>query len=148
MKKNRLWMDTNQLHLLGRGQLSPKSNAKDKKDGASHPIRKEIRGLVLLFVAIILGGSLLSYHPSDQLFWDVTGPLEKANNLFGTIGAHLSGALFFLLGFSSFWLFIVFFALAFLSFRGGPILSPVKSFIAIVALLASSSAILNLQLRE
>ena len=128
--------------------MSRKSNAREKKDSPPHPIRKEVRGLVLLLVAIVLGGSLLSYHPSDQLFWNVTGSLEKAHNLFGTIGAHLAGTLFFLLGFSSFWLFIVFFALSFLSFRGRPVLSPVKSFIAAVSLLASSSSILSLQLAD
>jgi S-DNA-T family DNA segregation ATPase FtsK/SpoIIIE len=84
----------------------------------------------------------------DQLFWNVTGSLEKAHNLFGTVGAHLAGVLFFLLGFSSFWLFIVFFALSFLAFRGRPVLSPVKSFVAAIALLASSASILSLQLAD
>ncbi|MCP4667152.1 MAG: DNA translocase FtsK [Deltaproteobacteria bacterium] len=111
-------------------------------------MRKEIRGLIFLLVTMVLGGSLLSYHPSDHLFWNVTGSLGKAHNLFGTAGAHLAGMLFFLLGFSSFWLCIVFLALAFLSFGGRPILSPVKSFIAVVALLASSSSILSLQLAD
>ncbi len=128
--------------------MSRKANAGDKQDSPPLPIRKEIRGLIFLLAAIVLGGSLLSYHPSDHIFWNVTGPLGKAHNLFGTIGAHLAGTLFFLLGFSSFWLFIVFLALAFLSFRGRPILSPVKSFIAAAALLASSSAICSLQLSD
>jgi len=126
--------------------LAPKSKSKDKTDKAQHPIRKEIRGLILLVAAIILGGSLLSYHPADQLIWNVTGPLDKAHNLFGTVGAHLAGTIFFLIGVSSFWLIIILLALAFLSFRERPMSSPIKNLIAAFALIVSSSAILNLQI--
>ena len=129
-------------------KLAPRSKVKDKADKPEYPIRKEIRGLILLVAAIILGGSLLSYHPADQLIWNVTGPLDKAHNLFGTVGAHLAGTIFFLIGFSSFWLIIILLALAFLSFREHPMSSPIKSFIAASALIASSSAILNLQIAD
>ncbi len=110
-----------------------------------YSIGKEIRGLILLLLAFLLGGSLLSYHPSDKLFWNVTGNLPKAKNLFGTIGAHLAGTIFFLLGFASLWLPIGLVALAFLLFRGRGITSPVRSFIASLALLASSAGTLSLQ---
>ncbi|MCD6297102.1 MAG: DNA translocase FtsK 4TM domain-containing protein, partial [Deltaproteobacteria bacterium] len=127
-------------------KLAPKSKTRDKKDKPEHPIRKEIRGLILLVAAIILGGSLLSYHPADQLIWNVTGHLDRAHNLFGTVGAHLAGTTFFLIGFSSFWLIIILLALAFLSFRARPMSSPITNFIAALALIVSSSAILNLQI--
>jgi S-DNA-T family DNA segregation ATPase FtsK/SpoIIIE len=126
--------------------LSRKSNTKDKKEKPSNPIRKEIRGLIFLLMAIILGGSLLFYNPGDQLFWNVTGPLGKAHNLFGTVGAHLAGGVFFLVGFSSFWLVIIALTMAFLSFRGRHVSSPVKSTVAALTLLASFSGILSLQL--
>jgi S-DNA-T family DNA segregation ATPase FtsK/SpoIIIE len=126
--------------------LAPTSKTKDKTDKPEHPIRKEIRGLILLVMAIILGGSLLSYYPADQLIWNVTGPLDKAHNLFGTVGSHLAGTIFFLIGFSSFWLIIILLAMAFLSFRRRPMSSPIKNFIAALALIVSSSAILNLQI--
>ena len=125
--------------------MSRKSNSKDKTGKPSHPIRKEIRGLVFLLIAIILGGSLLFYSSGDQVFWNVTGPVGKAHNLFGTVGAHLAGGLFFLLGFSGFWLVIIALALAFLSFQGRPLSSPVKTTVAALALLASFSGILSLQ---
>ena len=126
--------------------MSRKSNTKDKKEKPSNPIRKEIRGLIFLLMAIILGGSLLFYNPGDQLFWNVTGPLGKAHNLFGTVGAHLAGGVFFLVGFSSFWLVIIALTMAFLSFRGRHVSSPVKSTVAALTLLASFSGILSLQL--
>ncbi len=119
-----------------------------EKTKPMHPISKEIQGIILLLLAIILGGSLLSYHPADQLFWNVTGPVGEAHNLFGTVGAHLAGSMFFLIGLSSFWLVIILLALALLSFRGRPLLSPIRSIIAAVVLVVSFSAILNIQFLE
>jgi DNA segregation ATPase FtsK/SpoIIIE, S-DNA-T family len=126
-------------------ELSSKSGARGKTGTSSHSIGAEIRGLLLLLTAVILGGSLLSYHPDDRLFWNVTGPLAEAHNLFGTLGAHFAGSMFFLLGFSSLWLVVVLLALTLVSFRRRRISSPVKTFIAALALVASSSAILSLQ---
>lgn len=128
--------------------MSRKSHTKDKTEKSAHPIRKEIRGLIFLLMAIILGGSLLFYNPGDQLFWNVTGPLGKAHNLFGTVGAHLAGGVFFLVGFSSFWLVIIALTMAFLSFRGRHVSSPIKSTVAALTLLASFSGILSLQLSD
>ena len=79
--------------------MSRRSNARADADEPTHPITREIRGIIFLVIAIILGGSLLSYHPADKLVWNVTGSLGKAHTLFGTVGAHLAGAIFFLLGF-------------------------------------------------
>lgn len=120
-------------------------NNGQKEIAAEHPLRKEIQGLLFLLVALFLGGSLLFYHPQDQLFWNVTGPLGKAHNLFGTVGAHLAGGAFFLLGFSAFWLVLIPLSMALLTFQGRPLSSPVTSTLAIIALLVSFSALLNLQ---
>lgn len=113
-----------------------------------HSIRKDIRGLILLVIAILLGGSLFSYNNADLLFWDVTEPVGKAQNLFGTVGSHLAGGIFLLLGFSSFFLVAVFLALSLLSFRERSLSSPVKGVIAVFVLLVSSAGILNLQFPE
>lgn len=121
--------------------MSRKSKPKTNKAKPPHPIRKEIPGLILLLVGIILGGSLLSYHPADQLFWNVTGSVGKAHNLFGTVGAHLAGATFFLLGFSAFWVVVILLALSFISFRERPLSSPIASTIAAAALIVSFSGI-------
>ena len=128
--------------------MSRRSNINNKAGKPTYPLGKEIRGLIFLLIAIVLGGSLLSYHPADKLFWNVTGSLGKAHNLFGTIGAHLAGSTLFLVGFSSFWLVIILLTMAFLSFRGQPLSSPIKSIIAALTLLVSFSGLLSLQLLD
>jgi len=115
-----------------------------KKD--EHPVRKEIRGIIFLLVTIVLGGSLLSYHPSDKLIWNVTGPLGDPSNLFGIFGSHLAGFLYFLLGFSSLWLAIFSLVPGILAFHGRPFSTPIKSVFASLLLLLSSSALLSLRL--
>jgi S-DNA-T family DNA segregation ATPase FtsK/SpoIIIE len=135
---------TSNIHEVAK--LSRKSKSKTSKgDKPQHPIRKEIPGLILLLVGIILGGSLLSYHPADKVFWNVTGSVGKAHNLFGTVGAHLASATFFLLGFSAFWVVIILFALSFNSFRRRPVSSPLVSTISALALIVSFCGILNLK---
>jgi len=119
--------------------LSRKSNKKEETK-STLPIWKEIRGIIFLLAAFFLGLSLLSYHPGDSLL-----ELGKADNLFGTVGAHLSGGLFYVLGFSSFWLVAILLVTAILSFREQPLSSAVKSVIATLVLLVSFSGILNLQ---
>lgn len=116
--------------------------------GHPEPIRKEIRGIILLLIAIVLGISLYSYHPGDPLIWSQTDIQGKAHNLFGTVGSHLAGGIFLLVGFSSFWLAIVFMFMAVLAFRGRMLLSPMKSFLAIIVLIISFSGLLNLYFPE
>jgi len=129
--------------------LSRKSKSRPGKGSKTqHPIKREIPGLILLLAGIILGGSLLSYHPADRLFWNVTGSLGKVHNLFGTVGAHLAGAAFFLLGFSAFWVVIILFALSFNSFRRRPVSSPVVSTISALVLIISFCGILSLKFPE
>ena len=110
-----------------------------------HPLKKEVRGLVFLMLAVVLGGSLLSYSHTDKLFWNVAGNLGKAHNLFGTVGAHLSGGLFDLLGISAFWVPLLLFLLAFMTFKGRTLSSPVKGIITVLIMMASFSAIMSLQ---
>ena len=122
--------------------LQPKSVP---PENPGHPLKKEINGLVFLLLAVVLGGSLLSYSPLDKLFWNVAGNLGKAHNLFGTVGAHLSGGLFDLLGISAFWLPLILLVLSFITFKGRSLPSPVKGMITVLIMLASFSALLNLQ---
>jgi len=112
------------------------------------PIRKEIRGIIFFLIAIILGVALFSYHPGDALFWEIRGTMPKAENLFGTVGAHLSGIIFRAIGFSSFWLVLLFLVMAFVSFREQAILSPIKATVASLLMVFSFSGILGLQLQE
>jgi DNA segregation ATPase FtsK/SpoIIIE, S-DNA-T family len=130
---------------------SPKSEIKALQSkpvqptNQGHPLKKEIRGLIFLLLAVVLGGSLLSYSPLDKLFWNVAGNLGKAHNLFGTVGAHLSGGLFDLLGIGAFWIPLILLVLSFITFKGRPLSSPVKGMITVLIMLASFSALLSLQ---
>ncbi len=123
-------------------RISSKSSPQEKP---GHPLKKEIRGIIFLLLAIVLGGSLLSYSPSDRLFWNVAGNLGKAQNLFGTVGAHLSGGLFDLVGMGAFWVPLVFLVLSYITFRGKPFLSPIKGMITVLIMLVSFSALLSLR---
>ncbi|MCF8083964.1 MAG: DNA translocase FtsK [Deltaproteobacteria bacterium] len=123
---------------------SPK-NGQKRHAGPGNPIRKEIQGLVFLLCAIIFGGSLISYCPADRLFWNTTGPVGQAQNLLGTVGAHVAGALFDSIGFAAFWFPVILFTLSFLAFKRHPLASPFKSILATLTMLASFSAILALQ---
>ena len=120
-----------------------RKNAAPAKQKASSS-RKEIRGILFLLIAVVLGVSLYSYHPGDPLFLIKTSHVGADQNLFGTVGAHLAGGIFFVLGFASFWLFASFVILAFLSFRGDTVLSPLKTIVATHFLIFSFAGILNL----
>lgn len=129
--------------------MARKNTSKSGKSGKGYqmPMRKEIGGIILLFVAIVLGVSLISYHPADPLFWQKAGSHAlKARNLFGTVGAHLAGGIFLLLGFSSFWLVLLFLALSILSFLGRPLMSPGRVLLAGLFLVLSFSGLLTLHL--
>ena len=110
------------------------------------PIRKEIRGIVFLLIAIVLGVSLFTFHPADPLFWIRSSSSGHVHNLFGTVGSHISGYLFHIIGFSSFWLIAVFLIIAFLSFSSRPLIPPVGYIIAVIILLVSFSGIMSLEL--
>jgi S-DNA-T family DNA segregation ATPase FtsK/SpoIIIE len=124
-----------------------KKNAAPPNPQAS-PSRKEIRGIIFLMIAVVLGVSLYSYHPGDPLFLIKTAHAGEVNNLFGTVGAHLAGGIFFVLGFASFWLVASFVILALLSFRGDTVLSPLKTIVATHFLIFSCAGILSLYWRE
>jgi S-DNA-T family DNA segregation ATPase FtsK/SpoIIIE len=112
------------------------------------PVRKEIKGIIFLVVALVLGVSLFTYSSDDPLSWVRSGGMEKAHNLFGIVGSHLSGYLFLILGLSSFWLIVIFFIMAILSFQGRRLLPPLRNITAILILLVSFSGLVSLQLQE
>lgn len=110
------------------------------------PIRREIRGIIFTLIAVILGVSLFSYHPSDPVFGIKTGPPTAAHNLFGAVGANLAGWIFYVFGFSSFWLVVAFVAMAVLSFQGKRLSSPLKNTVAVLCLVTSFAGLLGLYL--
>jgi len=65
-------------------------------------MRKEIVGIFLFFLVIFTLISLLSYSPDDPSVHNA-GARGEIHNLFGIIGAHVSGGLIGLFGLGAFW---------------------------------------------
>ncbi len=63
----------------------------------------EILGVVYAGLALLLGGSLASYHPADPSFLhqSSTPPVDGIGNVIGTVGAEIAAAGFGLLGWVS-----------------------------------------------
>ena len=75
-------------------------------------IQREILGIFLFFLVLFSLVSLLSFHPADpSVFSDGAGP---ARNLFGLMGAHVSGLILGIFGTGGFW---VPFALLMISYQ-------------------------------
>ena len=66
----------------------------------------EIKGIIILALAVILLASLVSYVPED-LIWFTAHPNEPAHNLIRITGAYMAGGFFFLAGYSAY-LFVLF----------------------------------------
>jgi S-DNA-T family DNA segregation ATPase FtsK/SpoIIIE len=108
------------------------------------PIKREIWGVIFLLLTLIFGFSLFSYHAHDPLFWETAKKGVQAENLFGTVGAHLGGGLFLVLGLSSFWLVASLLYLSFSFFRGRFPSGVIWISISLILLVLSSSALLSL----
>jgi S-DNA-T family DNA segregation ATPase FtsK/SpoIIIE len=66
-------------------------------------MRKEIYGIILFFLVIFTLISLLSYNPADPSI-NNSGTAGQIHNLFGILGAHVSGFLIGLFGLGAFWI--------------------------------------------
>ena len=119
----------------------------DKIKPASSLI-KEIQAIIFFFFCVFLGVSLLSYSPSDQICWNVTGHITGAHNMFGIIGAHVAWLMLFMFGFAAFWFVVLLFIFVISLFRGRSIQSPLSVCLAFIALVISFSSILSLQLQK
>ncbi|UCF72102.1 MAG: DNA translocase FtsK [Deltaproteobacteria bacterium] len=118
------------------------------KASSRYPIKREVWGVIFLLITLIFGGSLLSYHPTDPLFWERAGTIIQSKNLFGAVGAHLAGGLFLLLGFSSFWLIAILLLLSLSFFRGRFPSGVIWISISLVLLVISFSALLCLYIPD
>ncbi|MCB1036692.1 MAG: DNA translocase FtsK 4TM domain-containing protein, partial [Acidobacteria bacterium] len=62
---------------------------------------QELVGLLMLTLGLLLGISLLSYHPADPSAWHQAAEPARVHNWIGPVGAHVSDLLFGLFGLSS-----------------------------------------------
>ncbi len=65
-------------------------------------MRKEIIGIVLIFLVIFTSASLFSYHHEDPSINHVSS-VGHIHNLFGSAGAHTAGFLIALFGLGAYW---------------------------------------------
>jgi len=67
-------------------------------------MKKELFGILLIFLIILTSVSLFSYHAADPCVGNhfFTFP-DHINNLFGLIGAHIAGLFVFLFGIGALW---------------------------------------------
>lgn len=79
-------------------------------------MRKEIVILILIFIVIFSSVSLLSFSPDDPSVNHI-GHTGEIDNLFGFLGAHVSGFLIGLFGLSAFWIPILFLIACFEFFK-------------------------------
>lgn len=82
-------------------------------------MRKELLGILLFFIITFATVSLLSYNPTDP---SISNPMTggEIQNLFGLLGAHISGLLVFLFGFSSLWIPVILGFLSHYIFKSRP----------------------------
>ncbi|MBM4331798.1 MAG: DNA translocase FtsK [Deltaproteobacteria bacterium] len=108
-------------------------------------LKKEILGVILAALAVLLAISLLSFNPDDPSFNNQPSEPQKATNLAGFVGAHLSDIFFQTFGLTAFlWpLFFIFFSLKLflfpeMPFKAGKTASLVGLFITLSCLLSLS----------
>lgn len=65
----------------------------------------EVKGIVIFTLALILLASMISFVP-DDLSWYTTHPNSPVKNLIRTFGAYTAGSLFFVFGFSAYFLVV------------------------------------------
>ncbi len=83
-------------------------------------MRKEIAGILLFFLVILTLVSLLSYSQTDPSIHNAR-TADQIHNLFGLVGAHLSGILIGLFGLGAFWIPILLLMLSIHFFGNQPI---------------------------
>ena len=107
------------------------------------PRLNEAGGLLLLFLALFLTLSLVSYHPSDPS-WNTAAGAMPAANLTGTVGSHLADLLLQALGLPSFLLPFFLVALGWKWVRSRGVTHPWLRIAGAFSLLLAAAALLAL----
>lgn len=109
--------------------------------------KKEITGLLVIFIATLILLSLISYHPEDPL-WTTRGKEVKPKNIVGVVGAGVSSLLLLWFGITSFLIVmaLLLFASDVLREKG---LSPILiRYLSFALFISSLSSLLQLTLRS
>jgi len=103
----------------------------------------EIVGVVVLACGLILLASLISFVPED-LPWYTSTPNVPANNLIKTIGAYISGALFFVFGYSAYFLVVFLFFWSWNKFSSRNLHFTISKFFSFLILFCVVSSLISM----
>ncbi len=123
---------------------------KNKEDFKITKVLDDLVAFGLLFVAIIVFLSLISFSPSDpSLFTQDTVSKLYSENLIGAFGANLSAVLINLFGYASY-IFVIFFVLLSYQFfkRGITLINSLFSLIIFILEIITTSTLLSLFLAD
>jgi S-DNA-T family DNA segregation ATPase FtsK/SpoIIIE len=107
-------------------------------------MRKEILGIFLFFLVIFTLISLLSYSPYDPSIHNAKAN-KQIHNLFGILGAHLSGALTGLFGLGAFWIPILLLLTSIHFFSDQPKHIMISTLIGGIILIITTGSLLAIQ---
>ncbi len=107
-------------------------------------MRKEIIGIFCFFLVIFTLISLLSFSPHDPSIHNAkTG--GSIHNLFGLVGAHVSGALIGIFGLGAFWIPLLLLLTSIHFFGDHPMKAKISTLIGGILLVVTSGSLLALQ---
>ena len=107
-------------------------------------MRKEIYGIILFFLVIFTLISLLSYSPADPSINNAKAA-EQIQNLFGVVGAHVSGLLIGLFGMGAFWIPILLLLASIHFFGNHPNKAMISTLVGGIVLVVVTGALLSLR---
>ena len=107
-------------------------------------MRKEIYGIILFFLVIFTLVSLLSFSPADPSINNARAA-GQIHNLFGILGAHVSGMLIGLFGLGAFWIPILLLLASIHFFGNHPNKAMISTLIGGIVLVVITGALLSLR---
>jgi S-DNA-T family DNA segregation ATPase FtsK/SpoIIIE len=107
-------------------------------------MRKEIIGIFLFFLVIFTLISLLSFSPNDPSINNAKAA-GSIHNLFGVLGAHVSGALIGLFGLGAFWIPLLLLLTSIHFFGDHPMQAKISTLIGGILLLVTTGGLLAMR---
>ncbi len=107
-------------------------------------MRKEIIGIFCFFLVIFTLISLLSFSPHDPSIHNAKAG-GSIHNLFGLLGAHVSGALIGIFGLGAFWIPLLLLLTSIHFFGDHPMKAKISTLIGGILLLVTTGSLLALQ---
>jgi len=124
-----------------------KKETKHKDTTHRHKRTKEIAGVVLLALALLLLLCLFSYNPADPSFTHYVGGTGHIKNLGGIVGAYSADSLLKMLGLSTFWIPVVFILISVKLLLDKALRVTPASLLGFICLVFSSAALLASHVR-